>query len=56
MIDTVFAKEDNTIEVCGDMIRKYRHTSCYTVDINPETNPDVVDDAEFKPIMANIFR
>jgi hypothetical protein len=28
------------------MIRKYRHTSCYTIDINPETNPDLVDDAQ----------
>ena len=28
------------------MIRKYRHTSCYTVDINPETNPDLLDDAQ----------
>jgi hypothetical protein len=46
MIDAVFGKEDNTIEVCGGMIRKYRHTSCYTVDINPETNPDLVDDAQ----------
>ena len=46
MIDAVFGKEDNTIEVCSGMIRKYRHTSCYTVDINPETNPDLVDDAQ----------
>jgi hypothetical protein len=46
MIDAVFGKEDNTIEVCGGMIRKYRHTSCYAVDINLETNPDLVDDAQ----------
>ncbi len=46
MIDAVFGKEDNTIEVCSGMIRKYRSTSCYTVDINPEVNPDLVDDAQ----------
>ena len=32
MIDAVFGKEDNTIEVCSGMIRKYHHTTCYTVD------------------------
>jgi len=46
MIHAVFGKEDNTIEVCSGMIRKYRYTSCYTVDLNPETNPDLVDDAQ----------
>jgi len=46
MIDTIFGKEDNTIEVCSGMIRKYHSTSCYTVDINPETNPDLVDNAQ----------
>jgi hypothetical protein len=46
MIDAVFGKEDNTIEVCSGMIRKYHHTTCYTVDINSETNPDLVDDAQ----------
>ncbi|MDP9288115.1 MAG: hypothetical protein M3P08_07950 [Thermoproteota archaeon] len=46
MIDAIFGKEDNTIEVCSGMIRRYSHTSCYTVDINPETNPDLVDDVQ----------
>ena len=35
MIEAVFGKEDNTIEVCSGMIRKCRYTSCYTVDIKP---------------------
>jgi hypothetical protein len=49
MIDTIFGKEDNTIEVCSGMIRKYnanRNSEYFTVDINPETNPDLVDDAQ----------
>ena len=53
MIDAVFGKEDNTIEVCSGMIRKYRHTSCYTVDINPETNPDLVDDCQILSSVLN---
>ena len=28
------------------MIRKYRYTSCYSVDVNPETNSDLVDDCQ----------
>jgi hypothetical protein len=39
MSDAVFGKEDSTIEVCSGMIRKYRHTSCYTVDINRKLIP-----------------
>jgi hypothetical protein len=53
MIVAVFGKEDNTIEVCSGMIRKYRHTSCYTVDINPETNPDLVDDGQMLSSVPN---
>ena len=37
MIDAVFGKEDNTIEVCSGMIRKYRSTSCYTAEPCPYT-------------------
>lgn len=56
MIDAVFGKEDNTIEVCSGMIRKYRSTSCYTVDINPGTNPDLVDDAQkLSSVLDNRF-
>jgi hypothetical protein len=46
MIDTVFGKEDNTIEVCSGMIRKHGYTNCFTVDVNPNTNPDLVDDGQ----------
>jgi hypothetical protein len=46
MIDRLFGKEDNTIEVCSGNIRKYGYNSCYSVDINPETNPDLVDDGQ----------
>jgi hypothetical protein len=53
MIDAVFGKEDNTIEVCSGMMRKYRYTSCYTVDINPHTNPDLVDDGQ---ILSSVQR
>lgn len=53
MIDAVFGKEDNTIEVCSGMIRKYGYTSCSTVDINPETNPDLVDDAQMLSSVPN---
>lgn len=46
MIDSIFGKEDNTIEVCSGMIRKYGYTECFTVDINPETKPDLVADGQ----------
>jgi hypothetical protein len=56
MIDSVFGKEDNTNELCSGMIRKYRYTSCYTVDINPETNPDLVDDVQIlSSVLKNRF-
>jgi hypothetical protein len=53
MIDAVFGKEDNTIEVCGGMIKKYGYKSGYTVDINPETNPDLVDDGQTLSSISN---
>ena len=53
MIDAVFGKEDNTIEVCSGMIRKYGYKSGYTVDINPETDPDLVDDGQMLSSISN---
>jgi hypothetical protein len=53
MIDAVFGKEDNTSEVCSGMIRKYGYTSCYTLDINPETNSDLVDDGQILSSVPN---
>jgi hypothetical protein len=53
MIDAVFGKEDNTIEVCSGMIKKYGYKSGYTVDINPETNPDLVDDGQMLSSISN---
>ena len=46
MIDTIFGKEPNTIEVCsGDMV--VNKSKCNrTVGINPVKNPDIVDDAQ----------
>ena len=56
MIDAIFGKEYNTIEVCSGMIRKYRYTSCYTVDINAEAKPDLVDDGQMlSSIQDNTF-
>jgi hypothetical protein len=42
MIDYVFDTEENTIEVCSGSI----NGGCFTVDINPKTNPQIVDDAQ----------
>ena len=47
MIDSIFGYEPNTIEVCSRSIRggnKGGH--CFTVDINPNCNPDLVTDGE----------
>lgn len=49
MIDTIFGKEPNTIEVCsGDMMVVNNKSNCKTttVDINPAKNPDIIDDAQ----------
>lgn len=46
MIDTVFGKEKNTIEVCSGMTRKNGYKDCFTVDINEQTNPDIVNDGQ----------
>jgi hypothetical protein len=53
MIDAVFGKEDNTIEVCSGMVGKYGYTSCYTVDINPDINPDLVEDGQMLSSVPN---
>jgi hypothetical protein len=53
MIDAVFGKEDNTIEVCSGSIRKYDYNSCYSVDINPATEPDLVDDGQILSSISN---
>jgi hypothetical protein len=42
MIDYVFGSEENTIEVCSGSVKG----GCFTVDINPETNPKIVDDGQ----------
>jgi hypothetical protein len=48
MIDYLFGPEDNTIEVCSRSVR-----GCFTVDINPDTNPDSVDDAQQLSFIAD---
>jgi hypothetical protein len=53
MIDAVFGQEDNTIEVCSGMIKKYGYKSDYTVDINPATEPDLVDDGQMLSSISN---
>jgi hypothetical protein len=35
MIDNVFGREENTIEVCSGNV----NGGCFTIDINPQTNP-----------------
>jgi hypothetical protein len=42
MINYVFGNEENTIEVCSGSV----NGGCLTVDINPETNPQIVDDGQ----------
>ena len=47
MIDYIFGKEDNTIEACSYNVRGAKGLFvCFTVDINPETKPDLVGDAQ----------
>ena len=50
MIDSLFGPDDNTIEVCSRSVSK---DSCFTVDINPDTNPVLVDDAQYLTKVAN---
>src|SRR5215204_7662438 len=59
MIDNIFGKEENTIEVCSHSVRgrnwshRTKTSSCYTVDINPETRPDLVDDGQELRLVSN---
>ena len=43
MIDNIFGRVKNTIEVCSGSMRR---ESCFTVDINPHTKPALVDDGQ----------
>ena len=53
MIDRLSGYQDDIIEVCSGMIRKYGNKSCFTVDINPKTNPDLVDDGQVLSSIPN---
>ena len=50
MIDNIFGKEENTVEVCSRSVKgrarcecegEGKGAPCFTVDINPETKPDL---------------
>jgi hypothetical protein len=43
MIDNLFGKDDNTIEVCSGNVKG----NCFKVDINPNVNPDLVGDGQY---------
>jgi hypothetical protein len=57
MIDRIFGPEDNTIEVCSRTVKgRNRGGSCFTVDINPECNADlIVDGQDLAAISDNSF-
>jgi len=42
MIDNIFGREDNTIEVCSGAVKG----NCFIVDINPNTKPDLVTNGQ----------
>jgi hypothetical protein len=46
MIDNIFGKENNSIEVCSNSVKGGKESSCFTVDINPDLKPDLVDDGQ----------
>jgi hypothetical protein len=46
MINNLFGVEKNTIEVCSRSVRGSKESPCFTVDINPDTKPDLVDDGQ----------
>jgi hypothetical protein len=47
MIDAIFGREDNTIEVCSYSVKGIdKGKGCFTVDINPATNPNLVEDGQ----------
>jgi hypothetical protein len=44
MIDSIFGEVRKTIEVCSGSVKSER--GCYTVDVNPKTKPNLVDNGE----------
>jgi len=48
-INTIFGKEENTIEVCSGHV----DDECFKVDINPNTNPDLISDGQSLVSVAN---
>lgn len=60
MIDYIFGREENTIEVCSHSIKGRNSSSSqsapFTVDINPAINADYVGDAQkLDGISSGIF-
>jgi len=54
MIDAIFGIEENTIEVCSGNVRKYSDDRrCFTVDINPKTEPNLVEDGQMLSSISN---
>ncbi|MDN5846295.1 MAG: hypothetical protein L0H53_08490 [Candidatus Nitrosocosmicus sp.] len=46
MIENIFGPEPNTIEVCSrSVMARHNGGNCFTVDINKDTDPDLVTDA-----------
>jgi hypothetical protein len=57
MIDNMFGVVKNTIEVCSGSVRGTKDSPCTTVDINPDTKPDIVDDGQLlRRIQNNKYR
>lgn len=51
MIDNLFGHSSNTIEVCSRHVK-----GCYTVDVNPETEPNLVADGQvLEGVESNTF-
>lgn len=46
MIDNIFGIEENTIEVCSRSVKGSKDSPCFTVDINSDTKPDLVNDGQ----------
>jgi hypothetical protein len=54
MIDKVFGHEAETIEVCSRSVAGVnRGGDCFTVDINPDCNPDLVADGQMLPAIPD---
>lgn len=53
MIENLFGKEENTIEVCSRSV----HDTFYTVDIDPKCNPSFVTDGQtLAGVYSNMFK